>query len=197
MIPLPRSLCDDTPVDPEIKAAVDAAIEIIRSRLAEVRGGGIADAGGTGAAPDRLRSLRLYAQHLAPTPERYDKTTRATILAGRDISNEEAERLRHDLQQHRVTIRDAFASVDLVMLPTLPRLPLTIREAIEPFALPALHVAFSLGGLPSISVPCGYSRSGLPIGLLIGGPPLSEPRIFALAQTYEGMNEWRHRRPPL
>ena len=75
------------------------------------------------------------------------------------------------------------------MLPTLPRLPLTIREATEPFAQPACTFAFSLGGLPAMSVPCGYSRSGLPIGVLIGGPPLSEPHIFALAQAYEGATE--------
>jgi aspartyl-tRNA(Asn)/glutamyl-tRNA(Gln) amidotransferase subunit A len=83
------------------------------------------------------------------------------------------------------------------MLPTLPRLPLAIREATAPFAQPACTFVFSLGGLPSMSVPCGSSRSGLPIGVLIGGPPLSEPRIFALAQAYEDITDWSRRHPPL
>lgn len=105
--------------------------------------------------------------------------------------------MRRDLEQHRAKIRDAFARVDMVMLPTLPSLPLLIRDATKPFAQPARTFAFSLGGLPAMSVPCGYSRSGLPIGVLIGGPPLSEPHIFALAQAYGNAKDWRRRRPAL
>ena len=144
-----------------------------------------------------FESYAFHAQYLARTPERYDPRTRATILSGQKISEAESTQLRRDLDRHRAAIRDAFSGVDLVMLPTLPRLPLTIREATEPFALPACTFAFSLGGLPSMSVPCGYSQSGLPIGLLICGPPFSEPHIFALAQTYEGLTDWRRRHPPL
>jgi aspartyl-tRNA(Asn)/glutamyl-tRNA(Gln) amidotransferase subunit A len=194
VIKAPRSFCDDTPIDPEIKAAVEAAIGAIRPLVAEVREVELPNPEQLGRLID-YESYAFHAQHLAQTPERYDPRTRATILEGKEISEAEAAQLRRELEQHRAKIRQAFAGVDLVMLPTLPSLPLLIREATEPFAQPACTFAFSLGGLPSVSVPCGYSRSGLPIGLLIGGPPLSEPRIFALAQAYEGAKDWRRRRP--
>ena len=192
----PRGLCDDAPVDPEIKAAVETAIDALRPLVVEVREMELPH-------PDRLGRLidfEFYAfhrRHLAERPERYDPRTRATILDGRDMNEEEAAKLRHDLDQHRAAIKDAFAQTDAVILPTLPQLPLTIQEATKPFALSACTFAFSLGGLPSLSVPCVFSRSGLPIGMLISGPPLSEPILFALALTYESLTNWHRRRPSL
>ncbi|MEO8586265.1 MAG: amidase [Acidobacteriota bacterium] len=185
----------DAPVEPEVAAAVDAAVEVIRRLVAEVREAEL-PMPDLGALID-AESDAFHLPHLAAAPERYDARTRKDALSGRAISETEVARLRQELARHRASIQGAFSNVDLVVLPTLPGLPMPIREATEPFALPACTFAFSLGGLPAISVPCGFSRSGLPIGLLIGGPPLSEPRILALAQAYEAATDWHRRRPPL
>ncbi len=56
---------------------------------------------------------------------------------------------------------------------------------------------FDIYGTPAISVPCGFSSSGLPIGLTISGPPLGEPAVLALAHAYEQATEWHRRRPSL
>jgi aspartyl-tRNA(Asn)/glutamyl-tRNA(Gln) amidotransferase subunit A len=188
-------LCDDIPVEPEIQMAVDTAIEVIRPLVAEVREADlpIPDLGGIIEA----EAYGVHASYLTRSPERYDPRTRRTIMEGAGISAAEATHLRQALARHRAAIRDSFGRVDLVVAPTLPTLPLGIREATEPFALHACTFGFSLGGLPSISIPCGFSPSGLPIGLLIGGPPLSEPRILALAQAYEHVTDWHRRRPSL
>lgn len=190
----PGALCD-APVEPEVQALADVAIGVIRSLVAEVREvelpmpdlGALIDA----------QAYAFHAPHLRETPELYDPRTRATILAGRGIPAAESARLLRELERHRASIGAAFSSVDLVVLPTLPGLPLTIQAAIDPFALNACTFAFSTGGLPAISVPCGFSSSGLPIGLMIGGPPLGEATILALAQAYEDVAPWRRRRPAL
>lgn len=52
-------------------------------------------------------------------------------------------------------------------------------------------------GLPSVSVPCGFSKGGLPIGLQISGPPFGEAQVLALAHAYEQATEWHKRRPDL
>jgi aspartyl-tRNA(Asn)/glutamyl-tRNA(Gln) amidotransferase subunit A len=52
-------------------------------------------------------------------------------------------------------------------------------------------------GLPAISIPCGFSKSGLPIGLMIVGPRFSEGKVLALANAYEQATEWHKRKPPL
>ena len=54
---------------------------------------------------------------------------------------------------------------------------------------------FDIFGLPTISVPCGFTRSGLPIGLQISGPPWGEPAVLALAHAYEQATDWHTRRP--
>jgi aspartyl-tRNA(Asn)/glutamyl-tRNA(Gln) amidotransferase subunit A len=52
-------------------------------------------------------------------------------------------------------------------------------------------------GLPAISVLCGFSKSGLPIGLQIVGAPFEESTVLALAYAHEQATEWHRRKPPL
>jgi aspartyl-tRNA(Asn)/glutamyl-tRNA(Gln) amidotransferase subunit A len=56
---------------------------------------------------------------------------------------------------------------------------------------------FNVFGIPAISVPCGFNRVGLPIGLQIIGPRLGEARVLALAHAYEQATDWHRREPPL
>jgi len=190
----PGNLCDE-PVAPEIQAAVDAAIEVIRSLVAEI---GAAEL----AAPDlgRIIEAEVYAAHgtvAAAMPDRFDPRTRGDIVAGKAIALADYERMRGELARHRASIHQAFSTVDLIVLPTLPRLPMILREATAPFGQTACTFPFSIGGLPAISIPCGVSSSGLPIGLLIGGPPGADARVLALAHAYERATDWHRRRPPL
>jgi len=51
-------------------------------------------------------------------------------------------------------------------------------------------------GLPTISVPCGFTRSGLPIGMQITGPPHADAMVLRLAHAYEQATNWYNRHPP-
>lgn len=105
----------------------------------------------------------------------------------------------------RRTIDDAFKSFDLVALPTMRILPRTIEDAldreenIKPKAPDLISncTPFNIFGLPAISVPCGFSASGLPIGLMIAGPRFSEGKVLALANAYEKATQWHLKRPTL
>ena len=55
----------------------------------------------------------------------------------------------------------------------------------------------TLCGLPAISVPCGFGRGGLPVGLTIVAGAFEEPKMFALARLYQGLTDWHRRRPPI
>jgi aspartyl-tRNA(Asn)/glutamyl-tRNA(Gln) amidotransferase subunit A len=56
---------------------------------------------------------------------------------------------------------------------------------------------FNVFGLPTISVPCGFTRAGLPIGLQISAPRLGEARVLALAHAYQQATDWQQREPSL
>lgn len=185
----------DRPMEAEVQAVFDAAVVVLRSLVAEIRDVEL-------AMPDiqgviEAECYRFHAPYITKAPERYDPRIRALILAGREISAEQEALGRQQLATHRASTPEAFKIADLVVLPTLSELPMRIKDATESFALSGCTFAFSEGGWPALSLPCGFSRSGLPIGMLIGGPALSEPRILALAQAYEAAAGWYRRRPDL
>jgi aspartyl-tRNA(Asn)/glutamyl-tRNA(Gln) amidotransferase subunit A len=97
-----------------------------------------------------------------------------------------------------------FVNVDLLITPTTPISPATIAESARDETVPppggvTLSLRntqpFDIFGLPAISVPCGFTSSGLPIGLQISGPHWGEPAVLALAHAYEQGTEWHTRRP--
>ena len=60
-----------------------------------------------------------------------------------------------------------------------------------------LTYAFTVVGLPAISVPCGFTRAGLPVGLQIAGRWHDEVTVLRAAAAFEGAQPWAHRRPPM
>jgi aspartyl-tRNA(Asn)/glutamyl-tRNA(Gln) amidotransferase subunit A len=56
---------------------------------------------------------------------------------------------------------------------------------------------FNVTGLPALSVPCGFTRAGLPAGLQIVGPPGAEAMVLRVGDAYERAAEWAARRPPV
>jgi aspartyl-tRNA(Asn)/glutamyl-tRNA(Gln) amidotransferase subunit A len=94
----------------------------------------------------------------------------------------------------------AFARVDLLVAPTTPGVAFKHGEKEDPLAM-YLNDVFTVGGdlagLPAVSVPCGFSSSGLPIGLQVIGRPFDEARVLRVAHAYEQSTDWRQRRPDL
>jgi len=99
-----------------------------------------------------------------------------------------------------------FANVDAILAPTLPIAAPRIgekevviggeKETVRS-ALVRLNRPANLTGHPAISIPCGFTRSGLPIGLQLIGPHWSEARLLSIALAYEDATEWHKRRPQL
>ena len=99
-----------------------------------------------------------------------------------------------------------FEHVDAIIAPTLPiAAPRIGEKEIEigseketvRSALVRLNRPANLTGHPAISIPCGFSNSGLPIGLQLIGPKWSEARMLAIALAFEDATDWHARRPPL
>ena len=95
---------------------------------------------------------------------------------------------------------DAFARFDILAFPTSPAVAFPIGERtgnpIQMYASDVCTVPANIAGLPAISVPCGFV-DGLPVGLQMMGPALSESVLLRSAYSYEQATEWRRARPPL
>ena len=79
------------------------------------------------------------------------------------------------------------------------RAPITSRADVGPrfFTRRCYGSPASLAGVPALSMPCGFTGSGLPIGLQVIGRPFDESTILRVAQAYEQGTDWRRRRPPV
>jgi aspartyl-tRNA(Asn)/glutamyl-tRNA(Gln) amidotransferase subunit A len=101
----------------------------------------------------------------------------------------------------RNTIGDLFANVDVLVTPTFMRTPPTIAASLasppDESGMIRNTLPFNVLGLPTISVPCGFTRAGLPIGVQITGPRLGEAHVYALAHAYEQATDWHKREPTL
>jgi aspartyl-tRNA(Asn)/glutamyl-tRNA(Gln) amidotransferase subunit A len=189
-------------IDPEIVAAVNQAIEALRKLTAGVRD---VELPPYRALP--LIAAEAYAYHAAyvtKTPELYQPSTRQRIEGGARVTAETYIEGRRELDRLRRAVREVFVNVDLLITPTTPISPATIAESTQAETVPPPGgVTFSLRntqpfdifGLPTISVPCGFTSSGMPIGLQISGPHWGEPAVLALAHAYEQATEWHTRRP--
>ena len=111
---------------------------------------------------------------------------------------------RRELARLRQDSRKLFESVDALVTPTAPIPPRTILEASAdaPVNIPRPPDLrnmgpFNINGLPTISIPCGFTSTGLPIGLQISGPPAGETVVLQLARAYEQATDWHKRRPPI
>jgi aspartyl-tRNA(Asn)/glutamyl-tRNA(Gln) amidotransferase subunit A len=157
------------------------------------------------------RSISLggesYAYHeefYTRSATRYMLSTRRALQNGANLKAADYIRGRWKLELLRRTIDDAFSGFDLVVLPTRRHTPRTVdaaikREENDKPRNPELENTgqFNVYGIPAISLPCGFTSAGLPVGLMIAGPRFSEGRVLALAQAYERATNWRERKPPL
>jgi aspartyl-tRNA(Asn)/glutamyl-tRNA(Gln) amidotransferase subunit A len=110
---------------------------------------------------------------------------------------------RHELERVRRSVESVFSEVDFLVTPTTPVPPITIREALNMSPSPAGELwlrntrPFNAYGLPTISVPCGFTRAGLPIGLQISGPRFGEASLLAFAYAFEQATPGHRRTPPV
>ncbi len=95
----------------------------------------------------------------------------------------------------------AFAECDVVMGPTSPTPAFKVGErTADPLAMylsDIYTIGANLAGIPGVSVPCGFTKAGLPIGLQIQAAPFAEEKLLRVARLYERATDWHLRRPPL
>jgi aspartyl-tRNA(Asn)/glutamyl-tRNA(Gln) amidotransferase subunit A len=135
---------------------------------------------------------------------RYMIPPRRALQTGANAKAAEYVRGHWRLELLRRTIDDAFANIDLVVLPTRRRTPRTVdasikREETDVPRNPELENtgAFNIYGIPAISIPCGFTSNGLPVGLMIAGPRFSEGKVLALAHAFEQATDFHTKKPSI
>lgn len=195
---------------PEIQSAMEAALSVLKTL-----GGAQLDleplaTDGTYSSVMNpyvaILTAEAYAYHqeyVSKSPELYQAPTVERIRAGANVTTPIYIQSRRKLEQIRRSASRFFDGVDLLITPTAPVPPYTIAElqsdpgTTRAKELLMLHNTrpFDMFALPTISVPCGFMQSGLPIGMQITGPPGDEATVLRLAHAYEQATDWHKHRP--
>ncbi|HEV8203673.1 MAG TPA: amidase [Pyrinomonadaceae bacterium] len=182
-----RPFFDD--LDQEIATAIDEALKQINNNLAtdvlEI------DLPETPTAVQAPEVYALHAKCFTATPDLYLPWIRERLKQAAAVELVTYIKARQHLDRLRRSIDDVFTNVDFLITPTTPVPPITIREALDMSPDPAGELwlrntrPFNAYGLPTISIPCGFTKAGLPIGLQISSAHFSEAKLLSFAFAYE------------
>ena len=199
-------------VEPDVRDAVNVAVAHMGELGAEVEEVSIpliADSAAISTTLIYVDATAVHRRGLREYPEKYDHNNRVRLLTGALVpaqAHQKAARLR---QMLRNQILDALNSVDVLALPasSVQATPipteaglskngkqdfLTMLGGRRTYTSP-----FNVAGVPALSINCGFTSDGLPVGLQLVGRPFDEPTVLRAAYAYEQTTEWHTRRPPV
>ena len=199
-------------VDAEVLSLVETAAGVLRSLGAEIKKvkmPHLADALLPGTNDIALAEATHYHQSQGYFPERaaeYGEDVRKRLELGAKVAAVDYLRGLAKKRDAEADFEAAFERVDAIVAPSTPipapRIGVTeieidgAKETVRS-ALVRLNRPVNFTGHPAISVPCGFTRDGLPVAMQLIGPRWSEQRLLAIACAYERPTEWRKRHPPL
>ena len=180
-------------LDPEIASAVEDAIACL-----DACGFVVSDVSVRVNDDRTLQAAEAYQVHrqiIAERPHLYDPETLRRILSAKDIAPEQHHAAASELAHVRERMASLFHGIDALVTPTTP-IPApklsdltTNMDQLRPSELLLLRNTrpANVWGVPAISIPCGRTRGGLPIGLQIIGPPHGETKMLQIAHAAEAV----------
>jgi aspartyl-tRNA(Asn)/glutamyl-tRNA(Gln) amidotransferase subunit A len=190
-------------VDNEVFQAVYEAAQVFEGLGAEIHSVPFQDARKAAQANGLITTSDAAAFHqarLLDQPQDFGVDVLARLRSGAAHTSSEYIQARHLQSILRRKFHHFFNRYDLLLTPTTPvtapliKGPDAVKQA---HRLTRFTAPFNLTGFPAISIPCGFSKEGLPIGLQIVSKPWSEARILRAAYSYEQATEWHTRHPQL
>ena len=201
---------DSPNLDSEVRDTVAKAISALGELGASSQDVSIPLAPKAGALTMSILSVEwsnLHRPLFEPNIDELDHNNKIRFLTGSVIPAQfyyKAQKIRAVLRQQ---ILDALEQVDVLVLPTGPVTAPPVESVpgvqSKEHALTGLAGRisftgpFNLAGTPALSVPCGFSSSGMPMGLQIVGRPFAEETVLRVAHAYEQTTEWHNRRAPV
>ncbi|MCH8309700.1 MAG: Asp-tRNA(Asn)/Glu-tRNA(Gln) amidotransferase GatCAB subunit A, partial [Chloroflexi bacterium] len=154
-----------------------------------------------GAAQQTIMLSEAFTYHrtnLLARPEDFGEMVRGRFRLGGLVSSADyvqAQRVRNVIKRE---FADVLKTVDVIATPTMSIPPPSFATASSrnTSRLRSLTGPYNLTGMPAISIPCGLTPDGLPVGFQIAGKPFDEPAVFQVAYAYQQKVRMYERRPP-
>ena len=200
-IGVPRKFYSDD-VDTEIADAVRSVADTLAragARLVDIELEGAAEANQHAATIIYCDACALHANALDAEREKISAVVYERLIKGRERSGVDYANALRFRETWIMRLRDMFARVDVLLYPTSPHTAPPIEESVplEDSTRHATRFTYggALAGLPGLSLPCGFTRSGLPIGALLEGPWWREADLLRLGGAWQERTDWHLRLP--
>lgn len=195
-------------LDPEVEQAVMASVDVFRelgAQIENIRFPQADEALALPVSPSMVEGCAFNAEALDKHFDEIDPVVRERMLPGRKIRAVDYFQTLYKLQQLRIDMRTTLRPVDALLAPTTmaPALPVTKVDAgfdtYIKYAGVYMRNCFvgNLLDLCAVSIPCGLTRQGLPIGLMIYAKPFCEDVALRVAHAFEHANTWKNQHPQL
>jgi aspartyl-tRNA(Asn)/glutamyl-tRNA(Gln) amidotransferase subunit A len=142
-----------------------------------------------------------HRKRLEANPELFGVDVRQRLETGRDLPSGMYVMARRKQVEARRRCEQFFRQYDVLLLPSTPITALPIDDiensASQAPALTRFTAPFNLTGLPALSLPCGFTKNRLPIGLQIVSAPWGEARALRAGHAFEQATEWHKQKPAI
>jgi aspartyl-tRNA(Asn)/glutamyl-tRNA(Gln) amidotransferase subunit A len=187
--------------EPEVSDAVRIAGLVLQSLGAQVEPvemNFLRDAALANGTMVQADGAAFHHERLTKNPQGFGNDVCQRLQTGAKLTSTEYSLARRtQVEMHR-KMEKFFEQYDLLLTPTTPIPALLIEgnDAIEQARrLTRFTAPFNLTGLPALSIPCGFTPAGLPIGLQIVGAPWSETKVLQAGHAFEQATDWHKRKP--
>jgi aspartyl-tRNA(Asn)/glutamyl-tRNA(Gln) amidotransferase subunit A len=193
---------DDPRIDRDTLTTVAAALHAFAELGAGVEDVTIPMLDYAGAAQPVIMLSEAFGYHerlLRSQPQQFGDMVRARFRMGALFTAADyvqAQRVRNVLKRECAAV---LQRVDVLVSPTMstPAPAFADIDAMTIARRPSFTGPYNLTGMPAISVPCGFTPAGLPVGLQIAGKPFDEPTVLRVAYAYQQHARWFEKRPPV
>ena len=193
---------DDPAISPDTLAVTETALEALEDLGAHVEEITVPSLEYASAAQPVIMLSEAFAYHegnLRSRPTDFGEMCRARFRIGGLFSGGEYIQAQRVRKVMRHEFAEALKGVDVIASPTMsvPAPRFDESDSITMSHAPSFTGPYNLTGMPAISVPCGFTPAGLPVGLQIAGKPFDEPTVLRAAYAYEQSARWFETRPPV
>ena len=188
---------------PQVLSAVQDAVKVFMELGAigeKINISWLPDAAKANSIITQVDAASYYHQRLITVPNDFGEDVLRRLRIGAAYSSLEYEQARQNQLECKPLFKDLFECYDLLILPTTPCTAPLIEgtDALEQARnLTSFTSPFNLAGIPALSLPCGFSHEGLPIGLQIVGPEWQEANVLQAGSAFERSTQWHEKIPRL
>lgn len=188
-------------LDPEILTVFRAAVADLEAKGARLEAIELPGVEHTDAIGTSILTSEAYAFHeqgFRNHLDLYGRPFRDRVIRGALISASDYVQATRARGTFRRAIADVMRHVDVIATPTAPTAARRFDDPdFEPYGRPSFTRIFNITGQPSISIPCGFTETRLPIGMMLSGRPFEDLTVLQVAHAYEQAHDWHRQRPTL